>query len=152
VPYGRRRLSFRTALPGAAPGATARAAAALRLALLAAGLVHGRGGDALRDASAAAAALRRPLDLLVLPLALVAPGLRHPDLLLRRNDALSQSARKLCIGLLGRKGEKQRQQLDHRGELVERHGAAEPIVPGTRERVPTALPAPNTTAENIVIE
>ena len=45
-----------------------------------------------------------------------------------------QSARNLCIRLLGRKGEKQenqRQQLDHRGERVERRGAAEPIVPGT---------------------
>src|SRR5438067_3988615 len=52
-------------------------AAALRLALAAARLVHRRRGDPLRRSRAAPAALRARLDLFVLTLALVAPGARH---------------------------------------------------------------------------
>src|SRR5205814_10422706 len=72
------------ALPRGAPaiarggtGPAARAARSPGLALLAPRLVDGGGSDALGRAGAAAAGLRRTLDVLVLPLALVAPGLRH---------------------------------------------------------------------------
>src|SRR4051812_34866832 len=69
---GRSRATGRSA--GRAP---AGLRAALRLALPLAGLVHGRRGDPLGGAGALPATLRAALDLLVLPLAFVAPGTGH---------------------------------------------------------------------------
>src|SRR5882672_12574693 len=70
APGARRRAA-------ASAAAAARAAGALGLALAAARLVHGGRGDPLGRSGAAAAPRCGPLDVLVLPLALVAPGLRH---------------------------------------------------------------------------
>src|SRR5207253_350725 len=133
-------------------GPAARPLAAFRFALPPPRLVHGCGGDALRGASAAAAAPRRPLDLLVLPLALVAPGFRHsrsPCAPKRRTLPCRRATYALdCSGVRGRSRRNSGSSSSAAANAYS--GAALPnrSYPAPESAYPAALPAPNTTAEN----
>src|SRR3954451_6997315 len=113
--------------------------AALRLALPLAGLVHGRRGDPLGGAGALPATLRAALDLLVLPLAFVAPGTGHSVSF----SAGWRQRRNLCIRRPyatqpgnSQRGDRQGDELDRSRKTKERRDTAEPLVSRAGERIP----------------